>query len=73
MAVLSILCTNLIELVHKYPTYFKAIYLLRSDLHNTQFWQNLAPQLSINKYFQTTSPITISPDVMEEISRSMER
>jgi hypothetical protein len=63
----------LIELVHKYPTHFKALYLLQTDLHSTQFWQNLAPQLSINKYFQTTNPITISPEVMEEISRSMEQ
>ena len=45
---------------------------MQTDLHSYVFWQNLAPQLSINQPFQEMCPIAISPDVLLEISHSMD-
>ena len=46
---------------------------MQPDLHSIAFWQRLAPHLSINEYLQATCPITISLDVLGELSRSMEK
>ena len=43
------------------------------EYHSTDFWQRLAPQLSINEHFQTTCPIAIPNDVLKYVSRSMEQ
>ena len=46
---------------------------MQPDLYSTIFWQRLAPYLSTNEYFQAACPIIILPDVLGELSHSMEQ
>ena len=46
---------------------------MQPELRSISFWQRLAPQLSINDDFQTTCSIGISNDILQYLSRSMNK
>ncbi len=46
---------------------------MQPNIHSIAFWECLAPQLTINEKAQSTFPITPSPDLLGELSHSMNK